>query len=210
MQSVAKQEGRTVLFVSHNMAAVSSLTRQVVLLDGGRVLFEGPTEQGIMRYLSVSSQTKGKYDSAKSGSDNPFLSKAWINSSGDSSSHISGNEMKITFEIHHKRPPKSACFSFQIINQYQQPIVHCWIFDAETPICRNGELTRLTCRLPHLGLNVGRYSLNTYLTEPPGGESYEKLEGICDFDVEIVGRQNLFGWRPDACAYLEDFEWSQL
>jgi hypothetical protein len=86
--------------------------------------------------------------------------------------------------------------------------VHCWIYDADTPICRRGEFTTLTCRLPRLALNVGRYSLTTYLLEPPGGDFFEKLEGICEFNVDIVQKQTLFGWRPDACAYIEQFEWS--
>ncbi len=115
--------------------------------------------------------------------------------------------MEITFEIHHAKPVKNACFSFQIVNQYQQPVLHCWIYDADTPICRDGASTKLTCRLPRLALNVGPYTINTYLSEPPGGETFERLEGICEFEVEIVRSQTLFGWRPDACAYLEEFQW---
>ena len=42
--------GRTVLFVSHNMAAVSSLCNKVVLLERGNLVFEGPTRGGIERY----------------------------------------------------------------------------------------------------------------------------------------------------------------
>lgn len=208
MHSVATQQGRTVLFVSHNMAAVNALTRQIVLLHKGRIQFEGPTDEGVMRYLAVSSQKGGKYDSEKRDADKPYVARAWIESYEENCSHISGEEMKITFELRHLKPAKSACFSFQIVNQYQQAIVHCWIYDADTPICRRGEFTTLTCRLPRLALNVGRYSLTTYLLEPPGGDFFEKLEGICEFNVDIVQKQTLFGWRPDACAYIEQFEWS--
>jgi lipopolysaccharide transport system ATP-binding protein len=209
MQSVATQDGRTVLFVSHNMSAVSSLTRQVVMLHDGRVEFAGPTDQGVMRYLAHYSQSKGRYEGKENKGAKPYLAKAWIHSERETTPHISGKDLEITFEIRHPIPLTSGCFSFQIINQYQQPVIHSWIYDAETPICRRGDTTRLTCRLPGLALNVGRYSLNTYLSEPPGGDFYEKVEGICEFDVEIVGKQSLFGWRPDACSYLGKFEWNQ-
>jgi len=209
IQDVSFKEGRAVLFVSHNMAAVTSLTRKVVVLQKGRVQYIGSTDQGVARYLSLTSQIKGRYDAKGDDHKGPYVSRAWVNSLEKGAAHISGNEMKLTFEIQHPQPPKSACFSFQIINQNQQAIVHCWIYDAETPICRSGNSTTLECRLPHLSLNVGRYSITTYLSEPPGGEFYERLEGICEFDVEILGRQTLFGWRPDACAYLEKFDWSQ-
>lgn len=50
MGGVAK-EGRTVLFVSHNMAAVRSLCSHAFLLDGGKVCQSGPVEICIDRYL---------------------------------------------------------------------------------------------------------------------------------------------------------------
>ena len=44
-------EGRTVLFVSHNMAAVSNLCRRAVLISGGRVEIDGSTTDAIDKYL---------------------------------------------------------------------------------------------------------------------------------------------------------------
>ena len=51
MQSVADREGRTVLFVSHNMAAVSQLTQRCVLLDKGKVACVAATATAIEDYL---------------------------------------------------------------------------------------------------------------------------------------------------------------
>jgi lipopolysaccharide transport system ATP-binding protein len=42
--------GRTILFVSHNMAAVRQLTTRSILLAGGVVAFAGPTEEAVSRY----------------------------------------------------------------------------------------------------------------------------------------------------------------
>jgi lipopolysaccharide transport system ATP-binding protein len=50
MQTVVR-EGRTVLFVSHNMAAVKSLCQRAVLLDGGRVARDGPVDEVVDAYL---------------------------------------------------------------------------------------------------------------------------------------------------------------
>ncbi|HZP12821.1 MAG TPA: ABC transporter ATP-binding protein [Nevskiaceae bacterium] len=52
MQDVA-QGGRTVLFVSHSMNAVAQLTRRCLLLDGGRIAFDGPTDQAIQHYIGT-------------------------------------------------------------------------------------------------------------------------------------------------------------
>jgi lipopolysaccharide transport system ATP-binding protein len=50
MEEVGK-EGRTVLFVSHNMAAIQKLCRRAILLERGSVQFEGPSEIAMSHYL---------------------------------------------------------------------------------------------------------------------------------------------------------------
>jgi lipopolysaccharide transport system ATP-binding protein len=53
MQDVAKGEGRTVLFVSHNMAAVESLCTKGIVLQNGMIAFEGKTsKEAVDHYLS--------------------------------------------------------------------------------------------------------------------------------------------------------------
>lgn len=51
MGDVAR-EGRTVIFVSHNMATIANLCRKAVLLRHGRKVSEGPTDQIISQYLN--------------------------------------------------------------------------------------------------------------------------------------------------------------
>ena len=51
MEGVAK-EGRTVLFVSHNMQAVIRMCERVILLDGGSLLEDGPASHVVTRYLT--------------------------------------------------------------------------------------------------------------------------------------------------------------
>jgi lipopolysaccharide transport system ATP-binding protein len=53
MQNVSQQEGRTVIFVSHNMAAVRSLCQRCILLSDGKVDTIGESELITNKYLSV-------------------------------------------------------------------------------------------------------------------------------------------------------------
>ena len=48
-------DGRTVLFVSHNMPAVQNLCTRCLYLEGGRVKLDGPPEQVLETYMAVSS-----------------------------------------------------------------------------------------------------------------------------------------------------------
>ena len=51
MQDISSQGGRTVLFVSHDMAAIKSLCYKSIVLNNGRILFEGEVSKAIDKYL---------------------------------------------------------------------------------------------------------------------------------------------------------------
>ncbi len=53
MQDVSKGQGRTVLFVSHNMAAVKNLCHRGVLLENGKVAYTGEINQVIEKYTGI-------------------------------------------------------------------------------------------------------------------------------------------------------------
>lgn len=53
MQDISKGEGRTVLFVSHNMAAVKNLCTRAIVLEHGEIVFEGETNDAVDYYLTI-------------------------------------------------------------------------------------------------------------------------------------------------------------
>lgn len=56
MQDISNTSGRTVLFVSHNMAAVKNLCTRGIVLEHGRVVFEGGANDAVSYYLTTSNQ----------------------------------------------------------------------------------------------------------------------------------------------------------
>ena len=59
MGDISKGEGRTVLFVSHNMAAVKSLCNKGILLENGMVKFTGGVDESVEKYLLGSNISNG-------------------------------------------------------------------------------------------------------------------------------------------------------
>ncbi|MDT0556015.1 ABC transporter ATP-binding protein [Patiriisocius hiemis] len=59
MQDISRGQGRTVLFVSHNMAAVKSLCTRCIVLDNGGLAFNGHTDEAIDFYLKLNSSNRG-------------------------------------------------------------------------------------------------------------------------------------------------------
>ena len=81
MRDAAKQEGRTVLYVSHNMNTIRQLCDRCVVLDKGKVVFEGDTEEAIRVYMGSTVQTQAFYEyekrhHASNRSNNQFIIKS--------------------------------------------------------------------------------------------------------------------------------------
>lgn len=53
MKAAANLDGRTVLYVSHNMNTIRTLCERCIVLDKGRVIFEGEVEEAIRRYMGT-------------------------------------------------------------------------------------------------------------------------------------------------------------
>ncbi len=54
MQEAAQEEGRTILYVSHNMETIRKLCERVIVMDSGKVIYDGNVEQGIAIYMKKS------------------------------------------------------------------------------------------------------------------------------------------------------------
>ena len=62
MSDVANQDGRTVLYVSHNMSTIRQLCSRCVVLDKGKVIFDGDVEQAIAVYMDTTDVNVVHYD----------------------------------------------------------------------------------------------------------------------------------------------------
>jgi lipopolysaccharide transport system ATP-binding protein len=56
MREAAKQDGRTVLYVSHNMNTIRQLCDRCIVLNKGKVIFEGDVEKAVQVYMGGSSE----------------------------------------------------------------------------------------------------------------------------------------------------------
>jgi lipopolysaccharide transport system ATP-binding protein len=61
MQDISRGGGRTILFVSHNMAAIQKLCTKCILLQNGRFIMQGKTEEVIQCYLDQSYGNKSEF-----------------------------------------------------------------------------------------------------------------------------------------------------
>ena len=101
MQDVSKGEGRTVLFVSHNMAAVKNLCQKGIVLENGQLAFLGNTDDSLHYYLNSGPQNEGKkiIDAIKQHKPTLHFEKIEINGTENNQSTISSKQHELSLII---------------------------------------------------------------------------------------------------------------
>ena len=207
MQDVSQREGRTVLFVSHNMAAIATLTKSVILLKSGEVEYSGDAREGIDLYMSDGGENTAIYV-AEPSKKVPKVTRVEIACSESATTHNSGKPWQIMIRLETPFPMPNACLSFQIFNQYQNPVLHICGYDEGIVILKDVGVTEVHCTIPQLDLNIGSYYVKIIFSEPPGGWVMEGIDHICPFDVVVMDKTTRFGFRPDDCTLLMRGDWS--
>ncbi len=208
MGDVARH-GRTVIFVSHNMAAVTRLCGRAMLLSDGQAIFDGDTRGAISSYLPTAAEDGKICYVAREGILGPHVASARVQTSTGNGDHDYGKPIAFEFDIEVPEPCAGLCFSFQVINEDSVPICHFWILNSDVEFGATTGIHTLRCEVPRPRIYMGTYTLTTWLSDRRGAESLlERLDGICNFAVTMSGiHRDQYEWQRGECTYLEDGAW---
>jgi lipopolysaccharide transport system ATP-binding protein len=207
MRDVSREDGRTVLLVSHNLSQISTLASRCIVLEKGLNRFTGPTAAAIPLYFGHAELGRSEFVSTKPANQ-PHLHRIRVSTSEPGNIQAYGRPLVLEFELHHSIGVPDACFSFQILNTSGQAVAHLWHYCTDSAFATRPGVTRLRCELPFVRLNVGLHSLRTFFSGPPGSAFSETTEPELAFEVVRLDRAVLFGWRSEACTYFEEASWS--
>lgn len=183
MGDVSKGEGRTVLFVSHNMAAVTQLCKNGIYLQDGILKDFNKIRKITDMYLQDGLNSKSSYLANEVKATDIFLKKAYL-------TDINGNEkstfdyqeqIKINFVLEQINHHKNASL-FVTVNDSTQNRV----FSAERQIIDGKNL--MTMVIDPFFLADGNFNLTTII-HIPRIKSFEALENICHFNIIDTGSQ---------------------
>jgi lipopolysaccharide transport system ATP-binding protein len=183
------RSGRTVLFVSHNLASLLRLCERGVLLEKGRLTFEGPMAEAVERYLSSRPQLHEAGDltdvQREGNGELRFRSIEVIGPDGTPTVYAGGPaELKATFGAVKPVPGRQLKISFGINSQFGDrlvTLVTSW--DPDNGV-REGEVTdgtTVSCLLPDLPLRPGKYLLTLYVDR--AGELLDNVDGQIEFEI---------------------------
>lgn len=183
MQDVSRGEGRTVLFVSHNMGAVKNLCKRGIVLNQGQVAFDGGVEEAVGYYSNEKktniqkdvtiSDAKHRYDITHLPKDLEFTN---VSIQNDDIFHLSTDE-PIIFKLEIKKNNssiKTFNLGVHIANNQNQRVGTIISPLLETP---NKALFEVSMVIKNHNLAKGIYSIDFNL----GLKDINS--GITDFDV---------------------------
>ena len=210
MRRSLAQEGRTVLLVSHNLAAIAEMANRAVLLDAGSVAVDGCVADAVSTYLSKGARQATYIRPPDAEISSPHIVRAEISTSDPNAVHRFGEPLEIKFWIRHPVPMVHGSFCFQIVNsQSQVAVLHSSYYHG-IEFGNTFGCSMLVCRFPTILLNVGQFHLCTWLQEQPSQYTYESLDAICPFEVIRIDENQLGGWRSHICTHHEPHAWTMV
>jgi lipopolysaccharide transport system ATP-binding protein len=161
--STLVREGRTLLFVSHNMSAIEALCERCIWLSHGRVADDGPARQVIRDYLSgVEEQllASGPSRAPKSGEQLQLLGVTLLDEDGREVDGVrAGRSLTVRLSLHVPRPVRRPVFEIGIADGRIGPLaIASMLVDGASPDELSGDC-EVACTFKGLPLLPRVYEL---------------------------------------------------
>ncbi len=193
MKSFAR-DGRTILFVSHNMGSIQSLCDRAIVLSAGEVIGGGEPLEAIELYLRSVRRDDGvplRDRDDRNGRGFGRIVEASIHTPGHEGAAgmlIHGQPAVVRFGVQPRLPDSEM--KFTVFNHLEQPL--CRFVsrnpgDGDTPAPAGDDA--FTCEIADLPLVPGEYTINASLYSPAGLE--DRVEAVLRFEVQhgrLAGR----------------------
>lgn len=192
--------GRTVLFVSHNLASLASLCTRGILIEGGEVVMDGDIDSVINTYLSRRRRASGGELAGlpRDGTGEVRFREVAITGEDGNPDVFADRPVMITLRFSATSPVPAETLSLSVgVNHiFGERLVTLWNrFDPGQPLTdaliEDG--TEITCYIPKLPLRPGRYPITLYLDR--GGEIIDHIDNQVEFTIlpsDFFGT----GWLP--------------
>ncbi len=182
--------GRTVLFVSHNMGAISRLCGRCILLEQGEVVEAGPTSAVVQTYMTSGMMDRAEYrQEAKPEKEISLRRIALVAPTGEVRSEV-GYDESVTFMIDYEvnRAVTGTSVGLALFTVDGTCAFATADFDAHPELLstRAPGSYRTTVSLPGRWLNTGRYTVSVHIANAMSGVAYDDVEALV-FNVVDTG-----------------------
>ncbi|MBU4446560.1 MAG: ABC transporter ATP-binding protein [Candidatus Marinimicrobia bacterium] len=209
--------GKTIIFVSHNMAAIENLCTRCIVINDGEITFNGNTDGAIKYYHSQLSETVKPTDllsediSRIGDSRIRFKNIAMLNSEEKTSNQIyMGEDVTIKIGLKVNKGIKEPRIAVFFKNQLGQTVFRTFTWEKEKDFSSITNDCEILCKIPNLPLLQGRYYLNIWIGEYNKPSDF--IESVLSFDVlgkDVFGTGRQPDQRYGGVVFVEH-EWDFL
>lgn len=189
MQDVSTQ-GRTVLFVSHNMGAISRLCKNCILLDHGKMLAMGPTTEVVQTYMTSGLIERPEYVQASNPQKAINLTRVAVVADANSiRSDIAYNEtFRFVVEYEVNQSVSGTSVGVGLFSIDGTCAFATADFDAHPELlgAREPGKYQTEVEVPAQWLNIGKFSVSAYIANAASGVVYDSVEAIT-FNIVDTG-----------------------
>lgn len=171
MKDVSGQ-GRTVLFVSHNMAAVKGLCTQGIVLQNGSLVFSGTSEDAIDKYTHTSNSLAEmpitERTDRKGNGKLKIIDIKFVNENGSSVSELTSGEyyrIQIYFNKNQNIDIKNLFFGLQFMNENDEIVTTIATDEQGTIFNEIGNEGYFEVEIPRLVFREGQYRIYFMVSE---------------------------------------------
>ena len=204
MVDVSKAEGRTVLYVSHNMSTIRQLCKRVVVLSHGKVVYDGDVEEGIGVYSGMNLSGDWKIDYQRHpelrwsyGQVVRIRSVEFVN---QSYFQVASSKIRMRIRWQSERHVDNVCLRVEVKKPDRTIIGTACDFGINAREDELGE--EATFVLDASGLVPGGYTSNYILFTTDSLGSNMTLDCVRGLDFELVGSDSGFIWNPVSWGHI--------
>lgn len=178
--------GRTVLFVSHNMAAVERLCSSSLLLEQGRLAMYGPTAEVLQRYTATDGGSTTKWLRPTPYPDAPHFRQAYLcdSSGAPCNNPTSAAHLGFIIEVCLPSPTRDVVLAAAIANSFGHWLFSTTPSDVGVEVPHAAGIYRTKLMLPPALLMPQPYALTLALYK--SGITYERFDQTVSFLVQEV------------------------
>jgi lipopolysaccharide transport system ATP-binding protein len=184
--------GRTVLFVSHNMAAVENLCSRGIWISNGQIRMDGPTHAVIEAYMATfaspgsASSELGAVDGRRGGGEIRYTRFEFLSSDGELQS-VTRAGKPIVFRLHYRASEdiERPSFGIKISTELGTTVTDTstWLHGLDIPLVPAG-VGYVDLEIGSLNLIPGRYQISLWMNSCVRTHMYDVLENAVHLEVE--------------------------
>jgi lipopolysaccharide transport system ATP-binding protein len=213
--------GRTILFVSHNMGAIHTLTRKCIYLENGRITYSGNTDTAINAYLSadVPIRSDGTYNldlfrpdyvlESAASERTVSISHIWIEAKEGKTDVVPmGESFSVYVEIDIAMKLENANITIILLNSDGQVISTFFSWDKAFYITLGEGKHIIRLDILDLDLPPGRYHINAGINQSTDTIAWDVIYNLPLFEIRNTGK--IIQWlnRPWGAIYWNQHAWS--